>query len=81
MPVVARDRSGSTPGGYGLLLSAVGVGGLTGALLLAAVAPRVPRGRLLRVASVGFAGLLVAFSFVRSGPRWRARCCSPPASR
>jgi MFS family permease len=66
MPVVARDRLGLDAGGYGTLLAAVGVGGLAGALSLAAVGPRVPRGRLLVAASFGFATLLLAFAFVRT---------------
>jgi MFS family permease len=65
MPVVARDRLGLGPEGYGVLLAAVGVGGLAGALYLAAVGPRVPRGRLLVASSLAFSVLLVAFAFVR----------------
>ena len=65
MPVVARDRLGLGPDGYGVLLAAVGVGGLAGALYLAAVGPRVPRGRLLVASSTAFAVLLMAFAFVR----------------
>ena len=65
MPVVARDRLGLGPDGYGVLLAAVGVGGLAGALYLAAVGPRVPRGRLLVASSTAFAVLLTAFAFVR----------------
>lgn len=47
MPVVAREQLGLGAGGYGLLLSAVGIGGLTGALALAASSPRLRRGTLL----------------------------------
>jgi MFS family permease len=65
MPVTARDRLGLDAGGYGVLLAAVGVGGLAGALFLAAVGPRVPRGRLLVGASCAFSVLLLAFSVVR----------------
>ncbi len=68
MPVVARDRLGLDAGGYGGLLACVGIGGLIGALCLAAIGDRIPRGRLLRIASFGFAGLLLAFSLVRSAP-------------
>jgi MFS family permease len=70
MPVIARDRLGLGADGYGALLAAVGVGGLAGALTLAAVGPRVPRGRLLVAASVGFAALLGVFAFVRAA--WAA---------
>lgn len=66
MPVVARDRLHLGAGGYGLLLACVGVGGLLGALGLAATGDRVSRGRLLSIASMSFAGLLIAFAFVRN---------------
>jgi MFS family permease len=70
MPVTARDLLGLDAGGYGVLLAAVGVGGLAGALFLAAVGPRVPRGRLLVGASLAFSVLLLAFAFVRQA--WMA---------
>jgi predicted MFS family arabinose efflux permease len=66
MPVVARDVLGLGPGGYGLLLACVGLGGLAGALSLAAVGDRFAKGKLLAGASYAFAGLLLVFSFVRS---------------
>jgi MFS family permease len=68
MPVVARDQLGLGAGGYGLLLASVGVGGLAGALSLAAIGDRYPTSRLLTGASFSFAGLLVVFAFVRSPP-------------
>lgn len=66
MPVFARDVLGVAAGGYGSLLTAVGLGGLAGALSLAALSRRVPRGRLLVAGSLVFAGLLIAFSLTRS---------------
>ena len=66
MPVVARDRLGLGAGGYGTLLAAVGIGGLGGALWLAAVGSRVRQGRLLMHASFVFPALLLGFAFVRS---------------
>jgi MFS family permease len=66
MPVVARRVLHLGAGGYGLLLACVGVGGLLGALGLAALGDRFPRGKLLSVASMLFATLLIAFSFSRS---------------
>ena len=66
MPVVARDQLGLGPDGYGLLLACVGIGGLSGALFLAAVAQRVRRGRLLVYSSIGFSLLLMMFAVVRS---------------
>ena len=66
MPVFARDVLGAAAGGYGSLLTCVGVGGLAGALALAALSRRVPRGRLLMAASFAFAALLIGFSRTRS---------------
>jgi len=66
MPVVARDSLGLDAGGYGALLACVGVGGLVGALSLAAVGDRFARGRLLVFSSTAFGLTLLAFSLVRS---------------
>jgi MFS family permease len=65
MPVVARNMFSLGAGGYGVLLSCLGVGGLIGALSLAAVGPRVSRVKLLIVASLTWPTLLLAFSFCR----------------
>jgi MFS family permease len=66
MPVVARDVLGLGPGGYGLLLASVGIGGLSGALWLAARRDlERGRGRLLAQVSFAFAALLIAFALVR----------------
>ena len=64
MPVVARDRLGLDAGGYGALLSCVGIGGLVGALSLAAIADRVRRGLLLLWSSMGYGLLLIVFALV-----------------
>lgn len=64
MPVMARDVLGLGAGGYGVMLSAVGIGGMIGALGLAASAPR-SRGRLLTQTSFAYGALLVALSFTR----------------
>jgi MFS family permease len=66
MPVVAGERLGLGASGYGVLLACVGVGGLAGALTLAAVGDRIAREVVLRRASYTFASLLIAFAFVRS---------------
>ena len=67
MPVVARDMLGLGPGGYGLLLACVGIGGLAGALWLAGRGDlERGRGQLLAQGSFAFASLLIAFSFIRS---------------
>ena len=65
MPVVAVDRLGLGASGYGLLLASVGIGGLAGALTLAAVGDRLQRRLVLSRASHAFAILLIIFAFVR----------------
>ena len=65
MPVVARDLLGLGASGYGLMLSSLGVGGLSGALALAGVGARFPRGKLLVAAAYSYAFLLIMFSLVR----------------
>ena len=68
MPVVASDLLGTGASGYGALLTFVGVGALTGALLLAALGPRIRRGRLFGSTAFAFALLTILFAFVRSVP-------------
>lgn len=63
MPVVARQMFGLGAGGYGLLMSCLGIGGLAGALSLAALGYRTSRVRLLIGASMAWPVLLLAFSF------------------
>jgi MFS family permease len=71
MPVVARDLLGTGAGGYAVLLACVGIGGLAGALFLAAVGQRFRRGQLLMISSFSFAALLIVFALTRS--EWLAR--------
>jgi MFS family permease len=71
MPVVARDLLGTGADGYGVLLACVGVGGLAGALFLAAAGQRIGRGQLLLVSSYAFPALLIVFAVVRV--EWLAR--------
>ncbi len=66
MPVVARDRLHMGAGGYGMLLACVGVGGLGGALWLAAVGGNWPRGVLWERGTRAYALLLILFGVVNS---------------
>lgn len=64
MPVVARDQLGLGAGGYGALLATLGVGGLTGALLVAGpIAHRASRGGTMMAAALAFPTALVAFAY------------------
>lgn len=65
MPVMARDQLGLGASGYGLLLSAVGIGGLLGALGLAASSPRLRRGLLLVRSQYVLAVLIGLLSLAR----------------
>jgi len=66
MPVIARDVLRTGAGGYGLLLTFVGIGALTGALSLAGLGARIKRGRLYNSTAYAYAGLIVLFSLMRS---------------
>jgi MFS family permease len=66
MPVVARDRLGTGAGGYGSLLTAIGIGGLFGALFLASVGARIKRGHLLAWSTAVFAAALIALALTRA---------------
>ncbi|MGH7679030.1 MAG: MFS transporter [Gemmatimonadaceae bacterium] len=65
MPVFARNRLGLGASGYGLLLASVGIGGLVGALALAAQAGHQPGPRTLVAASFSYPATLIALSAVR----------------
>lgn len=65
MPVLARDRLGLGAGGYGVMLSVLGIGGLTGALALAAAGLHIKRGPLVVKTATTYATLLLILSFVR----------------
>lgn len=63
MPVLARDRLLLDAGGYGVMLAALGVGGLTGALMIAGPASHWHRGRVLRVTGLSFPLLVIVLAF------------------
>ncbi|PYP35195.1 MAG: MFS transporter [Gemmatimonadetes bacterium] len=66
MPVVARDVLHTDARGYGLLMAAVGVGAMLGALALAIAGRRVHKGRALLGGGAAFGALLILFAAVRS---------------
>jgi MFS family permease len=66
LPVYARDLLGVGASGQGLLLTSMGVGALTSAVLIASLGDRMPRG-ILMIGGVGTYGVLVVvFAFSRS---------------
>jgi len=66
MPVVARDVLHTDARGYGLLMAAVGIGAMLGALALAVRGPRVRKGAVLLEGGAAFGVVLVLFAAVRS---------------
>ena len=66
LPVVATDVLGGGPRTLGLLMAAMGLGALTGALFLASRQTVVGLGRLIVIAATLFGLSLVLFSFARS---------------
>ncbi|HEX5436728.1 MAG TPA: MFS transporter [Gemmatimonadaceae bacterium] len=66
MPVEARNVLHRGAGGYGALLTSVGVGAFLGALALAGVGQNIPRGRVFAWSTCTFAALLIVFSFIRT---------------
>lgn len=66
MPVFARDRLGLDASGYGLLLSCVGIGGLAGALAIAASGSRQAGGRTLKTSTIAYPILLLALAATRN---------------
>jgi MFS family permease len=66
LPLVASHRLGLGSGGYGVLLGAVGVGAVIGALLLPRLRARWSVNRLLLIAGLAFTLVLVVLALSRS---------------
>lgn len=64
LPVLARDVMHRGALEYGWMVSAAGAGALAGALGLATVAGRIPRGKLIRLGAFLFGVSIVALSIV-----------------
>src|SRR5438445_328606 len=66
MPVFARDVLHRGAAGYGVMMTAVGIGALLGALGVATLDRRIRKGPTLIVAGASFGVLLVAFALSRA---------------
>ena len=66
LPVFARDVLGTDAGGYGLLVSAVGIGALSGALFLAAFGGTLRKRRLALISAAGFGTALTTTALAPS---------------
>ncbi|MGC4807322.1 MFS transporter [Micromonospora sp. DT233] len=64
LPLVASRRLGLGSGGYGLLLAALGVGAVAGALVLPRIRRSISSSQLLAVAGVVYAGVLLILALV-----------------
>ncbi|MDQ3119588.1 MAG: MFS transporter [Verrucomicrobiota bacterium] len=68
LPVFARDVFGLGADGYGVLMSASGVGALVGALTVATAGHVFPQRKVALLGVWIFSGALLAFSFTRNYP-------------
>lgn len=66
LPVLARDVLGLGAGGYGALMTCIGVGAMLGALGIAAAGQRLPRHRALTITSVAFPAFILAAALSRN---------------
>ena len=66
LPLVATERLGLGSGGYGLLLTALGIGAIAGALVLPRVRERLSVDQMISVASGVFVLALVVLALLRS---------------
>jgi MFS family permease len=64
LPLVATQRLGLGSGGYGLLLAALGIGAVAGAVVLPRVSARMSTGVMVLVASLVYAAAQVGVVFV-----------------
>lgn len=68
LPVVARDHLGAGATGYGILLSAFGVGSVIGALSIPALRRRLPLDAMVAVSLLVFSACVVVVGLGRSTP-------------
>jgi MFS family permease len=68
MPVFARDVFRTGAGGYGVMMTCIGIGAVVGGLALATISRTRHKGRILVGGTVLLALLVIAFSFARSLP-------------
>lgn len=65
LPLVARRELGLGPGGYGIMLACIGIGAITGAVLLPRMRKKLNADQLMVAASILFAATMLALAYVR----------------
>ncbi|NDL65132.1 MFS transporter [Acerihabitans arboris] len=65
LPLVAQRELGLGPGGYGILLAAIGIGAICGAILLPGLRKRLTPDSLTVLASLLFALTMLTLAFIR----------------
>jgi MFS family permease len=65
LPVFAKQVFRGDADIYGFLMTFAGLGALAGALTVASLGPKSPRGLLLSAANAAFAALIFSFTFIR----------------
>lgn len=66
LPLIARQEIGVGPGGYGLLLTSIGLGAVFGALTLPKLNKKLSADAIVVLSSVIFALVMFAMAYVRS---------------
>lgn len=66
LPVIAKDQLGQSSSGYGLMLGALGVGAVLGAVVLSRLRSRFGQNALLIAAALGFAAAAAVLALVHN---------------
>lgn len=65
LPIVVKQELNAGAGGYGLLLGCIGIGAITGAVMLPKLRVRIDPDRLVLAATCAYAGCMIAVALVR----------------
>lgn len=65
LPIVVNRDLQASAGSYGLLLGCIGIGAITGAVLLPKLRARIPPDRMVLIATLVYAGCMLALALLR----------------
>ncbi|TYT23924.1 MFS transporter [Luteimonas viscosa] len=68
LPIVVNRELQASAGSYGLLLGCIGIGAICGAVLLPKLRARIPPDRMVLVATLVYAGCMLALALLRDIP-------------